>query len=223
MRFRNRLQQMKGIYPPEVPPADAEVSGRTPGGQTIYKRVVKRRVKKPLGKNGQPLPDDRLLRDEEGAFLAGPGGELVAADPEDHLRRGGNPMTGELGTPRYRWVEHEQVVEHFTITRGKHGNNRITLVDPKQLDAEEARKKSLERQRTLMERVVARAAEVGMDIDAAVDRILGIQRGMERPEDTEPVEDTEPEPVAVAADAGAEDEDWMTEYRREFGGGDEDS
>jgi hypothetical protein len=153
-----RLNKLRGIYPPEIPPAGSEVVGKTEEGQTLYRRKVKPRDKRPKMENGK------------------------------QVTRGGNPLTGEPGTPMFRYVprypeaeEGEKEVatrhfdwEYFTITRGKHGNNRKTVVDPKVLEAEKKQKATRTRKEQLLERVAQLAADTKMDLDDAAKRILGI-------------------------------------------------
>lgn len=155
----NRLQRMKGIYPPEVPPKGSEPHGRSPSGQTIYRRKSNPRQKVPLlNENGE------------------------------QVMRGGNPLTGMPGIPIFQYVRKYKAPkdgeepragvhfewEYFTITRGKHGNNRKQEYNREEAVQEQKRKEAISRKDALLERVAQRAAEVGMDLDDAVDRLLGI-------------------------------------------------
>lgn len=145
----NRLQSIRGIYPPEVAPKGSEAWGRTDAGQTIYRRKVRRKSKVPVlytegDKKGQ------------------------------QVHRGGNPLTGEPGVPIYKYVEGKEEWEYFTITRGKHGNNRLVPYDRTQAKKEKDRQLARQRKEDLLEKVASRAAEIGMDMDEAVERILGL-------------------------------------------------
>lgn len=156
----NRLQRMKGIYPPEVPPKGSEPHGRSPSGQTVYRRKVNPRIKVPLiGENGE------------------------------QVTRGGNPLTGMPGIPVFEYVRKYKAPangetpragvhfewEYFTITRGKHGNNRKQVYNREEAVQEQKRKEAISRKDALLERVAQRAAEIGMDLDEAVDRLLGVR------------------------------------------------
>lgn len=169
----NRLQSIRGIYPSEVPPKGSESWGRTDAGQTIYRRKVKRRTKVPV------LHEDGEKKGKQ-------------------VHRGGNPMTGEPGTPVFRYVEGEEEWEYFTITRGKHGNNRIVVYDRAQAKKEKANKLARDRKETLLEKVATRAAEIGMDLDEAVDKILGLGPAVEPALESEGDSPMSDEEVAVA-------------------------
>lgn len=144
MKMAN-IQRIRGIYPPAVPPEGAEATGqKTPSGDVIYRRTVNPRVKQPKMENGK------------------------------QVTRGGNPMTGEPGTPVFEWVKQGKRDEFFYISRGKHGNNRIIVIDPDALEAEKERKETRTRKEQLLERVAQLASDTKMDLDEAAKRILGI-------------------------------------------------
>lgn len=143
-----QLQKLRGIYPPVVPPRDAEETGKkTPNGDVIFRRTVKPRKKvRKLNADGKPL------------------------------FRGGNPSDPEgTGTPVYEWVpDGPPRDEFFFISRGRHGNNRKIVIDPDALDAEQEMKATRTRKEKLLERVAQLASDTKMDIDEAAKRILGI-------------------------------------------------
>lgn len=164
MRFRSRLQKMKGVYAPEVPPDGAEAVGKTEDGRTIYERTVHRVVEK------------RPKLDENGRQLG----------------RGSK----ENGTwvPAFELVR-KPVTEQFTLRRGKHGNNRIQPYDAEAAERDKRIAETRERKQQLLDRVADQAVELGLDLDKAAARILGV------------AVDAAPEPAATEAPAPSFDAD----------------